>query len=406
MTDYFEKRRTRASKRVVVVSGDLGLVRLIARHYRSQGCKVQGIPSVAESRAELGEDIDFVVFDLSGQNDRASLVALREALAAPVIVVSSGVEEASSEAISDLLRAGADRVISRPFTLEAFDAHVAALAETASERQLSRPGRRPYIYLDLVVDFKTAKVALAVERVHLSALQYKLVEFLARNAGAVTTVHQISDAVWGPGYEATSELVRSHVRNIRRLLDDPASEQRFLKTENHIGYWMPRGGNGTFPTSLSESPALREVLDNTLDLCIEAVQADMGNIQVLDGSNNALIIVSQRGFEADFLEHFRTVAVGDGSACSLALELGERVVIEDITMQPAYLSHLEVALRAGYRAVQSTPVNSRSGTLGVISTHFRKPHAPSASQLHLIDLSAGILGRFLDQSRQLTLSGQ
>ena len=46
----------------------------------------------------------------------------------------------------------------------------------------------------------------------------------------------------------------------------------------------------------------------------------------------------------------------------------------------------------GVRAVQSTPLIDRNGTVfGVLSTHFRTPHQPTEHELHLIDVFARLL---------------
>jgi GAF domain-containing protein len=50
---------------------------------------------------------------------------------------------------------------------------------------------------------------------------------------------------------------------------------------------------------------------------------------------------------------------------------------------------LEAYRRSDIRAVQSTPLVSRSGhLLGVLSTHWRRPHQPAGRDLHLLDVLA------------------
>jgi PAS domain S-box-containing protein len=67
----------------------------------------------------------------------------------------------------------------------------------------------------------------------------------------------------------------------------------------------------------------------------------------------------------------------------------ERVVVEDVETDPSFAPHLHIVAAAGYRAVQSTPLFSRSGEpLGMISTHFRQRHRPSERELRLTDLYA------------------
>jgi GAF domain-containing protein len=54
-----------------------------------------------------------------------------------------------------------------------------------------------------------------------------------------------------------------------------------------------------------------------------------------------------------------------------------------------YEPHRKTAARAGYHAVQSTPLFGHDGnTLGILSTYFREPHRPSERELRLTDLYA------------------
>jgi PAS domain S-box-containing protein len=81
--------------------------------------------------------------------------------------------------------------------------------------------------------------------------------------------------------------------------------------------------------------------------------------------------------------------VDEGSACAQAMQSGERIVIEDVELDPSYERHRAIAATTGYRAVQSTPLKSRRGNiLGMLSTHYRTTHRPSDRDERLIDLYA------------------
>jgi C4-dicarboxylate-specific signal transduction histidine kinase len=82
------------------------------------------------------------------------------------------------------------------------------------------------------------------------------------------------------------------------------------------------------------------------------------------------------------------------------MQQGQRVVIEDVLLDPGFASHRDAASAAGVRAVQSTPLLSRAGeTLGMISTHFRQPHRPSERELRLTDLYALQASELIEHNR-------
>lgn len=128
-------------------------------------------------------------------------------------------------------------------------------------------------------------------------------------------------------------------------------------------------------------------LEEILSAAIELLRADFGYIQIYEPGDHILRIAAQQGFKKPFLDHFREVTAGDYSSCGHALRRGERVIIEDVKVDAGFSPHRRIARLAGFRAVQSTPLNSHDGRpLGMISTHFRQPHRPEPMELESLDL--------------------
>ena len=136
------------------------------------------------------------------------------------------------------------------------------------------------------------------------------------------------------------------------------------------------------------SEDLQRFLDEVLDAIIVLQNADFGTVQLYNRQTEALEIVAQRGFEQEFLDHFESGREG-GAAWTRALTWQRRIHVEDVETDRDFAPHRHIAAAAGFRAVQSTPLFSRAGEpLGVISTHFRRPHRPSERDLRLTDLYA------------------
>lgn len=141
---------------------------------------------------------------------------------------------------------------------------------------------------------------------------------------------------------------------------------------------------------LRASTELQPLLEEVLEATIELLNADFGNVQLFNQQSKALEIVAQRGFKQDFLDHFS----------KSAMRQGERAIIEDVKTDPGFAPHRHIAASAGFRAVQSTPLFSRSGeVLGMISSHFRQPHRPSEHELRFIDLYAHLAAEFIERQR-------
>jgi PAS domain S-box-containing protein len=161
-----------------------------------------------------------------------------------------------------------------------------------------------------------------------------------------------------------------------RMRDELLAELAAMRRLHELGTRLLRPGE--------LQPLLREVLDASIEL----LNADFGNIQLYDPDTGALKIAAQRGFEQEFLDHFDRVYEGSTS-CGTALERRSRVVVKDVLTEPSLAAHRPVVVAAGYRAVQSTPLIGRGGeVLGMLSTHFRRPHRPLERELRLLDLYA------------------
>ena len=135
---------------------------------------------------------------------------------------------------------------------------------------------------------------------------------------------------------------------------------------------------------------LEPVLSEIVDAAIAISGADFGNIQILDPKSSELKIAASRGFPDWWIDFWNSVTKSQG-ACGTALELRERVIVEDVLQSTIFTGTpaLDIQLKAGVRAVQSTPLMSRSGKpLGMFSTHYKMPHRPDDRSLKLLDLLA------------------
>jgi signal transduction histidine kinase/ActR/RegA family two-component response regulator len=114
--------------------------------------------------------------------------------------------------------------------------------------------------------------------------------------------------------------------------------------------------------------------------------------------------VAHRGFDQSFLEFWNAVHEGEG-ACGASLESSNRVIVKDVNLSPIFAGKpaLDVQLQAGVRAVQSTPVMSRSGKfLGVFSTHYESPGRPDEQVLRLLDLLARLTADIIERAQAET----
>lgn len=151
----------------------------------------------------------------------------------------------------------------------------------------------------------------------------------------------------------------------------------------------------------AERSTLEPLLLEIVDAAVALAGSDFGNVQLLDPVTSDLRIVAQRGFEPWWLDFWNAVSAGQG-VCGTALERRERVIVENVEESAIFIGTpaLEVQLRAGVRAVVSTPLLSRSGgAIGMFSAHFRAPHRPDEKTLRRLDLLARHAADIVERAR-------
>ena len=144
-------------------------------------------------------------------------------------------------------------------------------------------------------------------------------------------------------------------------------------------------------TLLIQEGNLDALYERVLDAAVCLLRADVGSMQKYDPERDELRLLASRGFPAEAIAFWDRVNRNSGTSCGLALSVGHRVVVPDVECADfmAGSADLEVARQVGLRAMHSTPLISRAGRLlGMISTHWQRPHSPGEHELRALDVLA------------------
>jgi signal transduction histidine kinase/CheY-like chemotaxis protein len=130
------------------------------------------------------------------------------------------------------------------------------------------------------------------------------------------------------------------------------------------------------------------IYDAILTAACDLMGSEWASIQMLDAAGD-LRLLAHRGYDPRSAAYWQTVDASSRSTCGIALTTGERVIEPDVENSglPADSGDLQSYRWTGMRSLQTTPLLSRSGKpLGMLSTHWKRPHTPSARDLKFFDV--------------------
>jgi len=221
---------------ILVVDDEVRVLRMMQSMLEFEGYRVITATS-GEAALEVFdvESPDLVFLDtLMPQMDGCEVCRrIREFSELPIIMVTANGSEIEK---IEGLDAGADACITMPFSARELVARVrASLRRTVLWDEYPTPTFR----LDgLVVDFAAHRVTVGGKEKCLTATEYRLLSYLARNAGRIVTSDLILTNVWGEGYCGDIHLLQVVMANLRKKLGDNARNPRYILTKPGVGYMM------------------------------------------------------------------------------------------------------------------------------------------------------------------------
>jgi len=219
--------------RILLVEDEPSAAQMLAKGLREQSYAVD---IAADGEAALYQlsvyDYDLVILDVMLPH-KDGLQVSREmrglGLTTPVLMLTA--RDAVDDRIAGL-DAGADDYLIKPFDFGELLARARALlrrGETLQSEILR--------VADLEINTRTRRVTRGKTRIQLSAKEYALVEYFARNADRVLGRADIAEHVWDKNFDIFSNLIEVYVQRLRRKIDDGHSIKLF-HTRRGEGYTL------------------------------------------------------------------------------------------------------------------------------------------------------------------------
>ncbi|WP_321901757.1 response regulator transcription factor [Paraburkholderia tropica] len=222
--------------KILTIEDDPIVGRDITEELTNAGFEVEWARTGAEGIARaLSPEFDAITLDrvLPGIDGLTIVKTIRSVgIETPVLMISALSDV--DERVTGLL-AGGDDYIAKPFSATEMRARIQVL--------LRRRGRLQQQVIttlkveDLEVDLIARSVTRADIEVNLPPVEFRLLEYLARNSGQVVTRTMIFQSVWDMHFDPGTNLIEVYIGNLRKKIDR-AGLKPLIKTIRGSGYML------------------------------------------------------------------------------------------------------------------------------------------------------------------------
>ena len=221
-------------RELVLVVDDEPKITKLARDYLEQAGFLVLIASDGKDALALArrERPDMVILDLNlPQLDGLDVARqMRRESQVPIIMLTARAEE-TDRLIG--LELGADDYITKPFSPRELVARVRAVL-----RRVRGDVRQSGVIRvrDLEIDLQGNRVMRSGQSLHLTRTEFTLLAMLAQSPGQTFTREQMIDRVHGVVYEGYDRSIDSHIKNIRRKVEEDPLNPTYILTVYGVGY--------------------------------------------------------------------------------------------------------------------------------------------------------------------------
>jgi two-component system alkaline phosphatase synthesis response regulator PhoP len=223
------------SKKILIVEDERDVVKLLRYNLEKEGFRVAAVTDGSLALAEMRrEEADLVILDLMlpGMDGLEICRQLRrhdKYSSVPILMLTARSEEADRVVGLEL---GADDYVTKPFSMRELIARVRALLR----RHEPAPQRNNLQRGDLYIDPSAHTVSVSGRNVELSALEFRLLHYLAAHPGMVFSRDHLLDRVWGNDRSVTPRSVDVYIRRVREKIEQQPQHPAYVQTVHGVGY--------------------------------------------------------------------------------------------------------------------------------------------------------------------------
>ena len=225
---------------ILTADDDPQLLRLIARNLELEDYDVLTASDGKQALEQIEQFApDLVLLDVMMPRMDGFTVCqrVREFSAVPIIIVTARGQDQDKVRGLDL---GADDYLTKPFSVEELLARVRAVLRrsqfTASEQ--THAMRTTMTFGEMTIDFAQRLVTMDGTEIELTPTEYRILAYLAQNAGRVLTQDLLLEHVWGSEYVGEGHMLQVNINRLRHKIEPDPMHPRYILTKVGIGYLL------------------------------------------------------------------------------------------------------------------------------------------------------------------------
>lgn len=221
---------------VLVVDDEPMIREAVSSYLEKQNCRVFPADNGKDALAILErEAVTFVILDLMlpDMSGEEICARIRKKSNVPVIMLTAKTQE---EDVLNGLQIGADDYMTKPFSLKELYARMNVILRRASGGQKPLAEKFSWNENDLAVDFTHDEIRKKGEPLSLTPSERKILSVMIRHPQKIFTREELIELVFGPEFDGYDRVIDTHIKNLRKKVEDDPKKPVYVKTVHGLGY--------------------------------------------------------------------------------------------------------------------------------------------------------------------------
>lgn len=220
---------------VLIVDDEKMIRDAVAAYFSRMGCSIFQADNGLDALSVFNDEkIDFIILDLMlpGISGEEVCRQIREKSSVPIIMLTAKTKE---ESILNGLGIGADDYVTKPFSVKQLYARMEAIMRRMPEKSVREEDKLCFEG-GLFIDLKHSEVQKNNLTLNLTKSELKILMTMSEHPKKVFTREELMEIVFGDDADSFDRVIDTHIKNLRKKVEDNPKEPVYIKTVHGLGY--------------------------------------------------------------------------------------------------------------------------------------------------------------------------